>query len=240
MKLSLFLLSAAAVVNAATAVEKVDLKTAGDYVILTKTGISTVPTSHITGHIGVSPISAAAITGFDLILDTSETFSTSTQVEGNAYASSYVSPTPSWMTTAVSDMETAYTNAAGETHTEKNLGAGEIGGLTLSSGVYFFDTDVMILPGTELTFTGTADDVFIIQTTKSVKQAANTAVILKGGAKAENIFWQVAGEVTVGAGSTMQGVLLVKTGVTFITGSTLVGRILAQTACTLQSATIGA
>jgi hypothetical protein len=240
MKLSLFLLSAAAVVNAATAVKKVDLKTAGDYVILAKTGISTVPTSHVTGDIGVAPISAAAITGFDLIADTSGTFATSTQVEGSAYASNYISPTPSWMTAAVSDMETAYTNAAGETGTEKVPESGEIGGLTLSSGVYSFKTDVKILADTELTFTGTADDVFIIQTTGNVKQAANTAVILKGGAKAENIFWQVAGEVTVGAGATMQGVLLVKTAVTFITGSTLVGRILAQTACVLQSATISA
>jgi hypothetical protein len=240
MKLSLFLLSAAAMVNAATAVDKVDLKTAGEYVILAKAGISTVPTSHITGDIGVSPIAAGAITGFDLVLDTSEKFSKSTQVVGNAYAANYNSPTPSSMTTAVGDMENAYTNAAAETATKKNLAGGEIGGQTLSPGVYWFETDVMILPGTELTFNGTADDVFIIQTTQSVKQAANTAVILQGGAKAENIFWQVAGEVTVGAGATMKGVLLVKTGVSFITGSTLVGRILAQTACTLQSATIGA
>jgi hypothetical protein len=240
MQLSLFLLSAAAVVSTATAAKKIDLKTAGDYVILAKTGISTVPTSHVTGDIGVAPITGAAITGFDLVSDTSNTFSKSTQVAGSVYASDYLDPTPSWMENAVLDMETAYRNADEETADVSNLLEGEIGGQTLSPGVYGFDKDVKILPDTVLTFKGSATDVFIIQTTGSVKQAANTAVVLEGGALPENIFWQVAGEVTVGAGAKMQGVLLVKTGVTLITGSTLVGRILAQTAVALQKATVGA
>jgi hypothetical protein len=240
MNLSLFLLSAAAVVNAASAAEKVDLKTAGDYVILAKTGIATVPTSHITGDIGVSPITGAAITGFDLVSDTSGTYSESTQVVGSVFASDYISPTPSWMSTAVLDMEDAYRNADEQVTDVDNLLKGEIGGQTLSPGVYGFDKDVKISPGTALTFKGSATDVFIIQTSGSVKQAANTAVILEGGALPENIFWQVAGEVTVGAGAKMQGVLLAKTAVTFVTGSTLVGRVLTQTACNLQKATISA
>jgi hypothetical protein len=136
-------------------------------------------------------------------------------------------------------METAYTDAAGRTNNDAfkvNLGGGDIGGQTLVSGVYTFDRDINII--TDVTFTGTSESVFILQTSGNVVQAANMNVILAGGVLAKNIFWQVAGAVTVGAGAHMEGVLLVKTAVTFITESTLNGRVLAQTACTLQSAGI--
>jgi hypothetical protein len=81
-------------------------------------------------------------------------------------------------------------------------------------------------------------DVFIIQMTGNLIQAANYNVILSNGALAKNIFWQVSGEVTVGAGAHLEGILLVKTEVLFETSSSLNGRVLAQTACNLQKATI--
>jgi hypothetical protein len=247
MKLNLLLLSAAALVNAATAnlvvetIDTINLGTAANYAILAKTGISTVPASSINGNIAVSPIAATAVTGFDLIMDSTNQFSTSTQVNngGKVYAADYTSPTPSDLTTAVSDMETAYTDAAGRTNNDGNkvnLGGGDIGGQTLVSGVYTFDRDINIFA--DVTFSGTSSSVFILQTSGNVVQAANVDVLLSGGVLAKNIFWQVAGTVTVGAGGHMEGVLLVKTAVTFITESTLNGRVLAQTACTLQSAGI--
>jgi hypothetical protein len=240
MKLNLFLLSASAMVNAAIGAVPVDLGTAGNYAILAKTGISTVPTSVITGDIAVSPIAATAITGFSLVYDPSITDkSTSDQVTGKVYASTYTTPTPSILTTAVSNMETAYTNAANrpnEDAARTNIGGGEIGGSTLSPGVYTFTTDVAI--NDDVTFEGDASAVFIIQTTGNVIQAFNTKVELKGGALAKNIFWQVAGYVDVAKEAHMEGVLLVKTSATFKTGSSLNGRILAQTAVVLQQATI--
>jgi hypothetical protein len=69
-------------------------------------------------------------------------------------------------------------------------------------------------------------------------QVAWIKVILMGGVQAKNIFWQVAGIASVGAGGQMQGVLLVKKDVVFVTGSYLNGRVLTQTACALQMATI--
>jgi hypothetical protein len=241
MKLNLLLLSAAALVNAATAVDSVDLGTAGNYVILTKTGISTVTNSAIVGDIAVSPIAAAAITDFDLTLDSEGEFSldSSSQVDGKVYASDYSDPTPATLSTAVSDMETAYTDAAGRTNTDAsriNLAGGLIGGLTLTPGMYTFQVNINI--ATDVTLEGSSTDVFIIQTTGYVVQAANKMVILINGVLPENIFWQVAGHVAVGTGATMKGILLVKTDVTFKTGSALTGRILAQTACNLQMATI--
>jgi len=150
------------------------------------------------------------------------------------------------LTTAVSDMETAYTDAAGRTVTDgnSNLYDGALGGQTLTSGVYTFDIGVGIATATDLTFDGESeggaesDAVFIIQTSGSVTQAADTDVFLVNGAKVENIIWVVAGEITVGTGAHMEGILLAKTAVTLMTGSSLNGRIFAQTAATLQMATV--
>jgi hypothetical protein len=270
MKLNLFLLSAATMVNTVSAVENIVLLgTAADYAVLAKSGISTtVPNpSSITGSIAVSPIAATAITGFTLTLDSSTTFSTSTQVDGQVKAADYTYPTSSDLTTAVSDMETAYTDAAARSTTGGffnkefgttggdsdadnflNLGDGEIGGLKLAPGVYTFDKQVNITA--DVIFKGGKDDVFIIKTSKSVKQGPSTHVKLfdsnnnensdagYDGPQAQNIFWSVAETFTIEEFSTMEGVLLVKQAVTMKTDSTLNGRILAQTAVVLDEATI--
>src|SRR3989339_673281 len=108
----------------------VNLGTSGDFVILTTTGITSTGTTSITGDIGVSPIDHTAITGFGLIADSSNQFSTSSLVNGSIYAADYAPPTPAVMTTAISNMETAYTDAAGRAPDSTELGAGNIGGLT--------------------------------------------------------------------------------------------------------------
>ena len=123
----------------------VNLGTAGNFRILAKTGISTTGNTSIVGDIGVSPAAATAITGFGLTMDSSNTFSTSALVTGKVYAADYASPTPTMMTTAISDMETAYADAAGRTnpdHTE--LGAGDITSMTLAPGLYKWSTGVLI------------------------------------------------------------------------------------------------
>jgi hypothetical protein len=247
MKLNLFLLSAATMVNAATAAEPiVDLGTAESYTILAKSGISTVPASVITGNIAVSPIAADAITGFDLTPITGTTQSstdTTAQVVpgGLVYASNHASPTPGKLGIAVKDMETAYIDAAGRANTDGariDLGAGLIGGLTLTPGVYTFSSGVNI--ATDIYLDGAG--VYIIQVAGDLLQAADKEVILlhsgSDQATADKIFWQVAGAVTVGAGAKMEGIILTKTAATFETGSTLNGRILAQTAVALQSVTV--
>jgi hypothetical protein len=206
-----------------------------------------MPKSSITGNIAVSPIAATAITGFSLSMDSGGQFSTATQVAspGKAYAASYGGATATALTLAVGDMELAYADAAGRANNNANrinVGGGAIGGLTLTPGVYTFKEGISIGPNTEVTFDAQSDAnaVFIVpvQTTGDLLQAAGTIVKLVGRADAQNIFWQVAGTIKVGVGSAMAGVLLVKKDVTFMTGSSLNGRILAQTACTLQSATI--
>jgi hypothetical protein len=215
----------------------VDLGSAGDFVILTKSGISSTGTTSIVGDIGVSPIDATAITGFGLILDSSGQFSTSSLVTGRVYAADYADPTPAKMTTAVSDMETAYTDAAGRTLPDfTELGSGNIGGLTLVPGLYKWSSGVTI--PADVTLLGGADDVWIFQIAGTLDISSAKSVILDGGAQAKNIFWQVTGEVTLGTTSEFSGNILANTNIAMNTGATLNGRALAQTAVTLIADTI--
>lgn len=225
--------------NADAAQAPVNLRTAGDFAILAKSGISTVPASKITGDIGVSPIDSTAITGFSLILDSTTQFSTSPQVTGKVYAASYASPTPTKLTSAVSDMQTAYTDAAGRTLPDfTELGTGNIGGMTLAPGLYKWGTGVTIPEN--VTLAGSATDIWIFQIAGSLSMAGAKSVILSGGAQADHIFWQVAGGVGADLGTTshFEGIILAAKGINLQTGASINGRLLAQTAVTLDSATV--
>ncbi len=215
----------------------VNLGTAANYVVLAKSGISTVPPAAVTGNLGVSPIDSTAITGFSLIMDSTGQFSTSAQVTGNVYAPDFASPTSANLTTAVLNMEAAYTDAAGRSlpdYTE--LGTGDIGGMTLAPGLYKWGTGVSI--PANVTLAGGPDDVWIFQIAGNLTQSNGVKVILKGGALAKNIFWQVAGAVEHGTTSHFEGVMMSQTAITYKTGATLNGRALAQTAVVLDANTV--
>ncbi len=216
----------------------VNLGTAGNFVILSKSGITTVPTSAVTGDIGVSPIAATAIIGFDLTADATNVFSTSAQVTGKVYAANYAAPTPSNLTTAIGDMEIAFTDAAARAPDagKINLGAGTIGSVTLPPGVYKWGTDLLI--PTSITLSGSATDVWIFQIAGKLTVANGVAMTLAGGALAKNIFWQVSGNVTSGTTSHLEGVVLSQTAATLDTGASINGRLLAQTAVTIRASTV--
>lgn len=219
-----------------------DLAAAGSYVLLAKTGITNVTGSSITGgHLGLSPAAASFITGFALTQDSTNTFSTSPAVTPPAriYASNYASPTPSNLTTAVLDMQTAYEDAAARTNPDfLNLGSGNIGGQTLEPGLYTWGSGVTM--PTDVTIAGGATDVWIFQISSTLDLAANQQVLLTGGALASNVYWQVAGAVTLHADSQFAGVILAKTGITLQTSATLNGRALAQTLIALDNNAITA
>ena len=215
----------------------VSLGTAGNFVILAKSGIDTVPTSAVTGDIGVSPAAATYLTGWGLIADSTNVFSTSSQLTGKAYASDYAVPTPSNLTTAISDMQTAYTDAAGRpTPDFTELGAGDISGLTLVPGLYKWGTGVSI--NTDVTLNGGPNDVWIFQVAQGITLANGQRVLLAGGALPKNIFWQSFGVVTIGTTAHFEGVILAQTAITLDTGASVNGRLLAQTAVTIKSSTV--
>jgi hypothetical protein len=212
-----------------------DLGTAGDFTILSKTGISVTGTTAIVGDIGISPSAATYITGFGLTMDATGTFAISSLVTGKVFAADYTDPTPTTMTTAVSDMETAYTDAAGRTNPDfTELHAGDITGRTLAAGLYKWSTGVLI-SAAGVTLSGSESDVWIFQIAQNLALANGAIVTLSGGAKTSNIFWQVAGQATLGTTASMMGIILSQTTVVMGTGATLNGRVLAQTAVTLDA-----
>jgi hypothetical protein len=214
----------------------VNLGTAGTYAILAKSGISTVPASAITGNLGVSPAAGTYITGFSLIADATNAFSTSTQVTGKVYAADHTAPTPSNLTTAIGDMQLAFTDAAGRAPDVTELGAGNIGGMILTPGVYKWATGVSI--ATDVTLTGRASDVWIFQIAQDLTMSSAVKVLLAGGATPKNVFWQVAGLVDLGTTAHCEGVVLTQAAVTLRTGASINGRLLAQTAVTIDSSTV--
>jgi hypothetical protein len=206
----------------------VSLGAAGTFAILTKSGITDVFASAVNGDVGASPITGAAIH-----LTCAEVMT------GRVYSVNAAGPLPcrvtdpTLLTTAVGDMQTAYTDAAGRVLPDFiDLGAGKIGGLTLVPGLYKWNTKVVM--ATDVTLSGSKNDVWIFQIAGTFTQASATKMILKGGARSKNIFWQTSGAVAIGTTAHSEGVILAKTMIAMKTGASANGRLLAQTAVTLQ------
>lgn len=213
----------------------VNLGHAGYFRILAKSGISTTGVTAIQGNIGVSPIDSTAITGFGLVLHATNRYATSALVRGRVIAPDYAAPAARFLTLSVSHMESAYTDAAGRTLPDfTELGAGNIGGMTFQPGLYKWGTGVSI-PGNGVTLSGSSTDVWIFQIAQDLTVSNGAAVILSGGARSERVFWQVAGQVTLGTTSDFSGVLLCQTQIVMQTGAELNGRALAQTGVTLDA-----
>jgi len=213
----------------------VQLGTAGNFAILAQSAIANVPTSAIHGNLGLSPAAASYVTGFSLTK--AGTTWTSPQVVGGVFAADNEPPTSSNLTTAIANMQTAYTDAAGRPSPNfVNLGAGAIGGLTLVPGLYNWASSLTIPADIQLA--GAANDVWIFQVSGDLALSAAKAMTLSGGAQAKNVFWQVAGAVNLGTTAHAEGIVLCKTAITLGTGASINGRLLAQTAVNLASSTV--
>jgi hypothetical protein len=217
--------------SAASPETPVNLGSAGDFTVLSKSGVTDVFKTSVDGNVGTSPITGAAI-GL-----------TCGEVNGFIYTVDAAGPLPcsvtdpTRLTTAVGDMEAAYNDAAGRTlPDELNLGAGEIGGLTVAPGLYKFTSDVDI--SKDVTLAGGPDDVWIFQIAGTLSEASARNVTLTGGAQAKNIFWQTAGAVSIGTTAHFEGTILSKTMIAMKTKASINGRLLAQTAVTLQMNTL--
>lgn len=205
---------------------------AGNFAILSKTGVTDVPSSAITGNVGSSPISGAFV-GIGC-----------PEVNGTIYSVDAAGPAcavadPVLLTAAIGDMQTAYTDAAGRpagVGPFLNVGAGTVANQTLVAGTYTWGSNVTI--PTDLTLNGGPNDVWIFQVTGKLNISPNMRVILSGGAQAKNIFWQVTGAVTLDTHSHFEGNVLAQTNIAMLTGASLNGRLLAQTAATLQQNTV--
>lgn len=217
----------------------INLGSAGDFTILTKAGISTTGVTSVGGDIGVSPAAATSITGFGLIMDSNNQSSHTPAVTGKVYAADYAAPTPAKMTTAVKDMETAFTTANGLTTPAPIVGlySGNISGRVLAPGLYKWASGVLIT-NAGVTLAGGPNDTWVFQISQDLTVNSSAIVTLIGGAQAKNITWVVSGQATLGTNTNFSGTILSKTLISLNTGTVVKGRLLAQTAVNLNASTV--
>ncbi|MDZ7661823.1 ice-binding family protein [Thiohalophilus sp.] len=213
------------------------LGTAGDFVILTKTGITNVPPSPITGNIGASPITAAAMDDVTCAEMTDTIYGADNAYTGSGDTSCFLgdSAANTRVDNAVLDMGIAYTDAAGRSSPDfTELHAGDLSGQTLEPGLYKWGTGVLI--STDMTFDGDPNDVWILQVAGDLTVASGASMTLAGGAEAKNIFWQIGGSsgAIINTDAHVSGILLAEKAITLATGTSVDGRLLSQTEVTLQ------
>src|SRR5665648_619377 len=194
-----------------------------------------------TGNMGVSPITSTGITGWDLILTAASPYSISALVTGKIYAPDYNAPTPTLLTTAIDNMQTAYTAANGlliPAPTNEYM-TGNLNGQTLTKGIYKWSSNVSVTNGIILDGGGDECATFIFQIAGDLTVGDNSIITLQNGAKAKNIFWVVAGaKAALGTYVNFSGNILCKSLISLNTGTTVNGKLLAQTSVTLDANTV--
>ena len=211
--------------NASANPTMVNLGSDTNFAVLAGSGITSTGPTTINGNVGTYPTPAFTTTGSFTLNGVNETLNTGI------------------MTTAKSDLTTAFTDAAGRAATMSYSGAEDLTGLTLLPGVY--DAPVsMALTGTlTLNGNGASDGVWIFQTGSTLTTGSGTGatVILENGAQACHVFWEVGQSATLGVDTTFVGNVLALTSITADTGTTVNGRLLAENgAVTLDNNTITA
>jgi hypothetical protein len=188
----------------------VSLSSISGFAVLSGSAITNTGASHITGDIGLSP--GSSIGGFP---------------PGILIGTKHINDAVALQ--AKLDLTAAYNDAAGRTSTEIVTLSGNIGGLTLTPGLYKSTSSLAISSG-DLTFDakGNPNATFIIQMASSLTTTSGRKVILAGGATASNIFWQVGSSATFGTTSVFKGTIFAMQSITFNTGATLDGKAFAR------------
>ncbi len=235
--LALLFLMAGSIIPGVNGADPVDLGTAENFAVLAKSAITdTLSSSVISGDVGLSPTTGAAIVGFD----------SCTQVSGagkiiykvDAAGPVCATNNPALVGTAVADMETAYSNANSGTADFPVIGGADLGGRTLIPGNYSWTGAVTIGNDVTLDGQGDANAVWIIRTAGALTLGAGKKIILINGAQPNHVFWTTAGYTELGADSVFNGNILAAGYITVNNGATLNGRALAQTAVTLEKNTV--
>lgn len=207
--------------NQKVKMSNVELGQSGGFAVLAGSAVTNTGATQITGDLGLSP--GTSVGGFPPGI-----------LNGTLRINDLIS------TQAKLDLTAAYNDAAGRTSKDMASLAGNIGGLTLTPGLYKSTSSLEVSSG-DVTFDadGDANAIFIIQIASTFTVTSGRKIILSGGAKASNIFWQVASSANFGTTAVIKGIIMAQESITFDTGANLEGQALARTgAVTLDANTI--
>lgn len=209
----------------------VHLGTARDFVILGGLGVSIGASGSVTGNIGLNAASISLV-GFGAVMDSSNAYSTSTLVSGKLYAADYAEATPAILTTADADKTAALNDIASRTTADgTDIGAGVLDGEVLPPGLYIWNGALSIT--NDITLSGGPDDVWIFKMDGGLTVGIGKTIHLTGGATPKNIFWYASGAASFGANAGFEGILFSDSAIITGVGSTVNGRLYAQTTVTL-------
>jgi len=216
-----------AFVPSASAAQTVQLGTATPFAVLAGTAVTDIPTSSITGDVGLSPAAGTNYAGL-----------TQAEVTGTIYSTDGTGPAgnvnnPALLTTAKNDLVTAFNSAAGQPPTSTfAAGDNQLGGQTLVPGVYAFGgastANITAASPLVLNGEGNANAAFVFQVSSSLVTASGSVVQLENGANPCNVFWEVDSSATLGSSSTFVGTIMALTSATLASGATVQGRVLAR------------
>jgi hypothetical protein len=200
----------------------VPLNTAGTFAILAGSTITNTGATSVTG--GDIGVNGPSVTGFP---------------PGTTSGVIYTNPPDvAIITQAQLDLTTAFNDAAGRTAGVITV-AGDLGGQTLGPGLYKSTSTIDITGSLTLDAVGNSSAVWIFQIASGLNTATGSQVILSGGARAENVYWQVGSSAVLGTSSLFQGIIMADQSITLPTGTTLNGRALARIgAVTLDTNTV--
>ena len=213
----------------------VTMGTASNYAVLAESTITSVPTSVITGNVGLSPaagsfivLSCPEVVGGGIIY----------AVDASGPACATNDSVAGTLTTAITDKNTARVDANGRAADYNEHAAGLLGGLNLGPATYKWTSAVLI--SSDLTLTGGPHDVWIFIIAQGLTVSSGVHITLAGGALPQNIFWSVAQAATLDTTSAFKGTIISQTNIAAKTLAVINGRLLAHTAVTLDSNTITA
>jgi hypothetical protein len=203
----------------------VNLGTAARFAILSNSTITNIPTSAVTGDVGLSPGVRSSIAGL-----------TNPEVNGTIFTADDEVSTQAMLIAAKHDAEVAYLDAVAAVRGTPAPISGNVNGLTLVPGLYESGTSIELSPGgiLYLDAMGDVNGVFVIRSATSITTSATSDVILTNGAKAANVFWSAGSSVTLGTNSKMKGTIIASTSISILTGARLDGRALIQGAAAGQ------
>lgn len=219
----------------------IDLGKASQFVILAKTTVNNESTSRITGQVGegsaADSLDNKTANDAYSVRQTQNTLVQNAMVQNTMVHEGQSETTSPDVTEALEDMMTAYSNVSMQNGDDSTSQMNDnFHDAELSSGIHEWSDSLNIK--SDITLAGSADDVWVFKVGDNLTVDENTVFTLTDGARADNIFWVVEGEVTIGENTKFEGIILSKNDITLEKGASLNGRIFSQTSITLNDNTV--